>query len=113
MGGRGSGSNMGGGAVKAMSPSTSENLRVSGGSKTGDFVQVSNGVWESEKQHVTAAALTGQDRHVVAERSAGFVIERGEYKGGTVYRLYERHLGNRFFLKRFRSLKDAAKYANR
>ena len=113
MGGRGSSSRMSSSTSSGASNSSSSSMRVAGGSVTGNFTQTRDGVWESETKAYSAAALAGPNREVVGRLSPRFTIVEGEYKGNTVYRLYEQHLGRREFLRRFKSLREAAKWANK
>ena len=68
---------------------------IKGGPKTGDFIQTFPDRWVSEKQTISAAMLAGPDRHPVSTRDSKFEIVKGEYKGKTVYRLYEQHMNRR------------------
>jgi hypothetical protein len=71
------------------------------------FKETFKGYWESEKQTITAVMLdsNGELRHDAGE--ARYIIEEGEYKGNTVYRLYERGLNRKSFVKRFKTLEQA------
>lgn len=120
MGGRGSGSNMTSSSTSNNSVRQSvEPARVTGGSVSGDFIKTSDGRYVSEKQAVTAAAITYDQSgpemvgRAVGLRDPRFEIVRGEYKGQTVYRVYENGLNRRSFLFRSRSVQDAAKRVNR
>ena len=77
------------------------------------FNQVDNTRWESEVMAVSAAMLVGENREPKAIYEPRFVILQGEHKDKTVYRLYEQHVGRKQFLKRFKSLDDAVKFASK
>lgn len=75
------------------------------------FEQVRNGRWESNTQVWSAAMLAGPERELKGIKEAQYIILSGDYKGTTVYRLYEQHLGRKEFIKRFKSLEAAIKFA--
>lgn len=77
------------------------------------FEQVRNGRWESDKQVCSAAMLVGAERDLKSIREAKYIIISGDYKDTTVYRLYEQHLGRKEFLKRFKTVEAAIKFANK
>lgn len=111
-GGRGGGSGMTT-SSSGSSSGASSTARIAGGTKSGDFVQTRDGVWESEKRAYSAVAFSGPDRRPVGTLDPQFTIVEGTLNGNTVYRLYEQHLGRKEFLKRFRSPNEAAKWANK
>ena len=75
------------------------------------FEQVRNGRWESDTKVYSAALLTGSERELKGMEDAKYVIVAGDYKGNTAYRLYEQHLGHKEFIKRFKSVEAAIKFA--
>lgn len=104
MGGRGSGSNMRSSSTTA---STRRGRVITGGSVTGNFTEVSNGRFVSDRQAVTAAAGSA------SATDPQFEIIRGEYKGRTVYRSYQNMLNHREFLHRSSSVEEAVRKLNR
>lgn len=76
-----------------------------------EFTETFKGTWESNKQAYTAAMLTS-DRKPMGIKEAQYKIVEGDKKGTTVYRLYEAHLGGYQFVKSFKSLDKAIKFAN-
>lgn len=77
------------------------------------FNQTSTGTWKSEQEVYSAAMLAGEKREPIGIKESKFIIKEGEYKGNTVYRLYEQHIGRKEFLKRFKTLEDAIKFASK
>lgn len=77
------------------------------------FNKINNTKWESEEMAISAAMLAGENREPKAIHEPRFIIKEGEYKGNTVYRLYEQHMGRKEFLKRFKSVEDAIKFASK
>ena len=75
------------------------------------FTETTKGIWESDKQAYTAAMLNA-DRQPVGITEAMYKIKEGDKKGTTVYRLYEAHLGGYRFIKSFKTLDKAIKFAN-
>lgn len=72
------------------------------------FNQINSTTWESEAQAYTAAMLNSKGEPV-GITEARFVIEMGDYKDKTVYRLYERHLNRKQYICRFKTLEAAIK----
>lgn len=77
------------------------------------FEQVMSGRWESDSQVYSAAMLSGPKRELKGIKEAQYIILSGDYKGNTVYRLYEQHVGRKEFIKRFKTLEAAVKAANK
>lgn len=79
------------------------------------FTETWRGHWESDKMSISAAIITrddeGNSTGLVHDSVALYEIEEGEYKGQTAYRLYKAHLGGRSFVKRFKTLEQAVKFA--
>ena len=95
-GGRGGGSESSGGGAT-----------IPGGSVTGDFVETSDGRFESTKKVITAVSGGA------SAQNPQFEIIKGEYKGQIVYRAYQNMLNHREFLFRSSSVKDAIKKLNK
>lgn len=80
------------------------------------FTETRRGHWESDKLGISAAMITrneqGQATGLVHDNVPLYEIEEGEYKGQTAYRLYKAHLGGHSFVKRFKTLDKAIKFAN-
>lgn len=74
------------------------------------FTETFKGTFESDKQAYTAAMLNS-DREPVGITEAAYKIVEGDKKGVTVYRLYEAHLGRYFFVKSFKDMDKAIKFA--
>ena len=117
MGGGGAGGSAGGGggAMRNQANRITETTtaRITGGSKSGDFIQSRDGIWESETKSVSAAMLAGPNREARGALEPRYTIVQGEYKGATVYRLYQQRLGCQEFLKRFKTPNEAAKWLNK
>lgn len=75
------------------------------------FTETSKGIWESDKQAYTAAMLN-EKREPIGIKEAAYKIIEGDKKGTTVYRVYEAHLGGYYFIKSFKDLNKAIKFAN-
>lgn len=75
------------------------------------FTKTNKWVWESDKQAYTAAMLNSK-REPIGLREAAYRIIEGDKNGTAVYRLYEAHLGGYRFIKTFKSLDKAIKFAN-
>ena len=75
------------------------------------FTETSKGIWESDQQAYTAAMLNA-DRQPVGIKEAAYRITEGDKNGGTVYRVYEAHLGGYRFVKSFKTLTKAINYIN-
>ena len=76
------------------------------------FTKTSVGTWESDKQAYTAAMLNSDREPVGITEAAYKIVEGLNKKGVTVYRLYEAHLGGYRFIKSFKTLDKAIKFAN-
>ena len=75
------------------------------------FTETFKGTFESDKQAYTAAMLNS-DREPVGITEAAYKIVEGLNKNGvTVYRLYEAHLGGYLFVKSFKDMDKAIKFA--
>ena len=74
------------------------------------FIETFKGTFESDKKAYTAAMLNS-DRQPVGIKEAAYKIVEGDKKGITVYRLYEAHLGGYFFVKSFKDMDKAVKFA--
>jgi hypothetical protein len=74
-------------------------------------------IWTSERQNIVAVAGIRDDNgfqtgEVLKETAPALKIEEAENKkGATVYRLYEAHIGGYRFVKSFKSLDKAIKFA--
>lgn len=76
------------------------------------FTETCKGVWESDKQAYYAVAFNSK-REPVGEKTAKYEIREGDKKGTTVYRLYETGLAKHHFIKSFKDLDKAIKFANK
>lgn len=80
------------------------------------FTETRRGHWESDKLGISAAMITrnenGEATGLVHDNVPLYEIEEGEHKGQTAYRLYKAHLGGHSFVKRFKTLDKAIKFAN-
>ena len=75
------------------------------------FTETRKGIWESDNQAYTAAMLNA-NREPIGIKEAAYEIREGEKNGQMVYRLYEAHLGGYRFVKTFKTVELAIKFAN-
>ena len=75
------------------------------------FTEVRKGVWESDRQAYTAAALN-HNREPIGIKEAAWTIQEGTKKDATVYRVYRGTLVGYRFEKTFKTLDKAIKFVN-